>query len=98
MFDKLKKQENKKLTQVGDKLLDEMLHYGPDTPEFDSALVKMEKVDKTRKSSSGFASGVSPDTVLLAGANLIGILIIVGYESRGVVTSFATKLLPTLKR
>jgi hypothetical protein len=98
MSNRSKKQEHEKLTNVVDKLSDQMLEYGPDTPEFEEALNRAEKVNKVRNASSGFARGITPDTAVLALANVAGIVIIVGWESRNVVTSFATKLLLPLKR
>lgn len=92
MINKAKRQEAKKLDIACDQLLNEMLTYGPDTPEFQECLEKLERVNKIRMAKS-LLKNVDSNTLLIVLGNLLGIGIIVGYEQRHVVTSIATKFL-----
>jgi len=78
---KLKFWENKE--SIYDEPIEVVLHemktYGPDTPEFATQLTYLERLtamkDKTKS-----VMRVSPDTLVTAGAGLLGIVIIVAYE------------------
>lgn len=73
-----------KLTEVESKVLDVMIEYTTDTPEWEAALTQLERVDAihARKKKS-----IDPNTVLLVAGNLLGILVIVAYEQKHVFTS-----------
>ncbi len=92
MFNNKKKQEAAQLDAAVAALLAEMLMYGPECPEFQTRLEQMEKVNKVRMTRSVLKS-LNSDTLLIVGGNLLGILIIVGYEQRGVVTTAAKNFL-----
>ena len=92
MIGHAKRQEKEKLSIAIDQLLNEMLTYGPDSPEYPELLERLEKINNIRRSRN-FTKGVSPDTMALVAGNLIGILIIVGYEQKHVMVSTAQKLL-----
>ena len=92
MIGSAKRVEKKKLSMTIDQLLNEMLTYGPDSPEYPALLKQLKQLNKIRTTSSPM-KGVSPDTVVLAAANLAGILVIVAYEQKHVMVSAAQKFL-----
>jgi hypothetical protein len=87
MFGRKQKVEVVKLHEVMDNILSEMAQYGPDSPEYPKLLGHLERVivmldSKERRMPS-------PDGMLLVLGNLFGILIIVAYEQKHVMTSKA---------
>ena len=62
--------------------------------EFDILTTQLSKLYKLKESNS--QKRVSPDTMLMAGANLLGILMIVGHERANVVTSKAMSFVTRL--
>lgn len=73
------------LDPVVDGILSEMQVYGPDTQEYTNLLGHLERVYALRKNDE--RKRVSPDTMALVAGNLLGILIIVAYEQKHVMTS-----------
>jgi len=71
------------LDPVIEKLLEELAQHDPHTREYSTAFEQLERVYKLRKKKWQ----VSPDTVILAAANLIGIGIIVLVERKDIITS-----------
>lgn len=59
----------------------------PDSPEYAKMVVQLERLVRLKNEEK--KSGVSPDTVLIVVGNLVGILIIVGYEQGHVMVSKA---------
>lgn len=90
MFGRTPKIETLRLDAVIGRILDEMDTKGPDSPEYAILLRHCERVDALRKGKE--KRSVSPDAVVTAVANILGILIIVSYERLHVVTSKATSL------
>ena len=84
MFGKSKNDEPD-LKKPTDKVLKSMDEYGPDSPEYEKLLTYLERFAKLKADTR--KSKVSPDTMALVLGNLIGILIIVGYEQNHVITS-----------
>jgi hypothetical protein len=74
-----------------DKLLEELRAYDPNSTEFAAAMEHLETLTKMRAEEHRFP--VSPETMALVVGNLVGILIIVGYEQKHVVTSKAMTML-----
>lgn len=66
-----------------------------DTKEYAKKVKLLEKLYAIR--SKNAPKGVSPDTWLLVGANLLGIVIIVGYEHGHVLTSKALNQLGKMR-
>jgi hypothetical protein len=58
-----------------------------DSEEYATMLNRLERLNKLRKPS--FREKISPDTLILVGSNLLGILIIVSYEHGHVLASRA---------
>ena len=86
MFGLFKKDESK-LDDLIDTVLDEMATYGPDAPEYPALLDHLERLTKLKAGNS--RGRVSPDQMALVAGNLLGILIIVAYEQKHVMTSTA---------
>lgn len=77
-----------KLEKPIDKVLTELNTYSPNDPEWDANLKRLKKLtDMKGKDKPRF--NVSPDELLKAGATLLGILIVVGYEQKHVWTTKA---------
>lgn len=74
------------LDPVIDRILDDMHMLGPTAEEYPQLLEELEKATKLHNSLSR-SWKVSPDTVALVLGNLFGILIIVAYEQKNVITS-----------
>ena len=86
MFAKKHKAVNAKLDDVNERILDEMLEYGPDSVEFLNLLEELERVTAVQ-APKGKPREVNWDTVILVAGNLLGILVIVAYEQKHVMTS-----------
>lgn len=92
MFGKKPKEEDLKLSVVENTLLDDMVTYGPDSPEYPTLLHYLERVRELRKKDD--RKRVSYDTVVQVMGTLGGILIIVIYEQKHVLTTKALTFLP----
>lgn len=92
-----KKKEAAELQLTISRLIEEMDTYGPNTPEYTEAFEHLEKIYALKTTSS--PKQIDPNTMLLVGGNLMGILIIVIYESRGALVSKATSFInkPAIK-
>lgn len=86
MFGRKPKNEDLKFDRVIDKALDELLEYDSNSEEFKK---NMDYLERLKALTSKDERRVSPDTVALVFGNLLGILIIVGYEHAHVVTTKA---------
>jgi hypothetical protein len=82
---------DRKLEQVTENLLDEMLENGPDTEGYAKNLDHLVKLNDVRQTTGGTA--LNPNNMALVAGNLLGILIIVAYEQKHVMTSKAKDLL-----
>ena len=71
-----------------ERILADMETYGPDSPEYDKLVRYLERL-KDVKANERQHFLVSPDTIALVLGNLAGILIIVAYEQKHVMTSKA---------
>lgn len=76
-----------------DRILGEMQGSDVDSEEYPKMLEHLSKLNEMK--SEERRRRISPDTMLMVAGNLLGILIIVGYEQKHVVTS---KALPFIQR
>lgn len=70
-----------------EKLLHEMDEFGPGTPEYNDALTNLERLHKLKEGNR--RERVKSDTIVIAACNIVGILIIVGYERSHVMITRA---------
>lgn len=91
-----KSPEKSGLEKAIDELHAEMQTHEGDSAEFDRLTDQLTKLYKLREHDAPKCR-VSPDTLVIAGANLLGILIIVGYEQKSVMTSSAKNFLMKLR-
>lgn len=68
-------------------ILDEMATLSPESDEYDKRLKQLERLYKLKTENR--PERVSRDTLYLVGGNLLGVLLIVAYEQKNVVTSKA---------
>lgn len=80
-----------KLEKVTENLLDEMLENGPDEEGYSANLDRLVKLHAVRQSNG--RTLLNPNNMALVAGNLLGILIIVAYEQKNVLTSKAQNLL-----
>lgn len=80
-----------KLEKVTENLLDEMIENGSDTEEYPLNLTYLERVTAIRNATR--RQRMNPNNLVLSGTNLFGILIIVIYEQKHVLTSKAQAML-----
>lgn len=89
-----KRKSDPKLNAAIDDVYQQMDATVTDPDEYAKLVEHLQKLYEIRDNSSG--PSVSPDTLVLAAANLIGIAMIVGYERANVVTSKAVGLVHKL--
>ena len=65
----------------------EMFGMTVGTEEYDHALEKLERLYKLKNLNKDFR--ISPDTLLIVGGNLAGLLLVLNFERVGVITSKA---------
>lgn len=73
------------LDPVMDAILEDMKQFGPDSTEYPDLLSHLERVVALRASKD--KKRVDPNTIWLVAGNLLGILTIVAYEQKHVMTS-----------
>jgi hypothetical protein len=78
------------------KVLEAMQTYDQGDAEFATALENLERLTKLKEAEKQ-KSRVSPDTIAIVAGNLVGILVMVGYEQSHVMTSKALGLLHRVK-
>lgn len=68
-----------------------MLGVDPNSEEYESLLAIFERLIRLQKDE--VSNRVSPDTIAVVAANLLGILVIVGYEQGHVIASRGLQML-----
>lgn len=91
-----KDQQMQALNEAIDNVFNEMSAMNADAPEYAKMQKQLSKLMKLRDELR-HSRQVSPDTRANIFANLMGILIIVGYESRHALTSKAVGFLQKLR-
>ena len=90
MLEKFIKKESVLEEQI-DRCRNDMDQCNAGTQEYDRLLAVMERLIRLQREER--SNRVSPDTLAVVGANLLGILIIVGYEHGHVIGSRAFNLI-----
>lgn len=85
MFNRQQSAEDKKLADLIDSVMNDMASYGPDSPEYPALVEHLQRLNELKTKDR--PKRISPDTMALVAGNLIGILIIVAYEQKHVMTS-----------
>lgn len=67
----------------------------PDSKEYAATLEHLTKLQKIRQEEK--PTRLSSDTMLVVGANLIGMLLIIRHENVNVITTKALSLIPRLR-
>lgn len=86
MFGPFGKKDETKLEKPIDRVLESMAEYGPEAPEYQSLLSSLERL-YTIKDGKKSERGVSNEALIAVAGNLLGILIIVAYEQKNVMSS-----------
>lgn len=68
-------------------ILVDMQGYNAESPEYERMLSRLERLNKLKTEKRRWR--VSPDTLAVVAGNLLGILVIVGYERGHVMTTRA---------
>lgn len=76
-----------KLEKVIDLMLDKMSELEPGSDDYSQMADNLEKLLKIRSYEK--SRGLSPDTVLVVAANIIGIVLILKHEELDIITSKA---------
>lgn len=87
MFEKRTDEAQISLDNTITELMNDMKALDGDSEEYATCMNRLERLYKLKEKNA--PRRVSPDTVVLAASNLIGILIIVVYEHGHVITSKA---------
>lgn len=85
MFGPFGKNDHPELKKPIDRVLSEMEEHGPDSPEYSNLLSYLERLIALKRGNS--PSRVSPDTMMTVVGNIFGILVIVAYEQKHVMSS-----------
>jgi hypothetical protein len=96
MFNQKSKSEKTALEMAIDQLHAEMAGAMGDSEEYDRYTDQLTKLYKLREHDAPRRL-VNPDTLVLAGANVLGIILIVGHERAHVVTSKALNFVMKLR-
>lgn len=96
MFKK-KPVEKTVLDKTIDDLLDQMSRQSGYSDEYTQMAKNVVVLSSAKNEIECSKKTVNPDTLLLVGGNLLGILMIVGHERAGIVTSKALNFIMKLK-
>lgn len=94
MFGKFRKSEPSVYDEQIEQVLQYMAGYDPIDAEFEDSMEKLERLTKLKGEQP---KKVSPDTLAIVLGNLAGILVIVAYEQKHVMTSKATQFILKVK-
>lgn len=84
-FTKRDKQTN--LEKEIDSVINKMSEYKPNTDEYTAITDNLEKLYKAKSYERD--RNISPDTIAIIAGNLLGILLILGYEKANIITTKA---------
>ena len=90
MFGKFRRGGPSKYDAPIEKALASLETYDTDDAEFSDAMDYLERLTKLKEAEKSVVRKFSPDTLAIVLGNLAGILVIVAYEQKHVLTSKAT--------
>ncbi len=76
-------------------LFAELRHHGPSSEEYSTVLDRIVQVHKLKADEK--PPQVSPDTLITAGTNLLGILLILHHERLNIITTKAMSMAPRIR-
>lgn len=82
-----KKDKRTNLDRVIDSVIEKLSILDPSTEEYGVAAANLQKLHESKKID--LSRYISKDTLVIAGTNLLGIVLILGYEKADVITSKA---------
>lgn len=88
MFNKTKN-EPTELDKAITSILSRMQYVEPDSDEYATLVARLKELHSMKINERNDRNRVSADAVVTAGASILGILLIIGYEKVNVVTSKA---------
>jgi len=86
---KKKQQEPTALDQAIDTVLSRMQYVEPESDEYGTLVSRLDKLHSMKIAQKDNRQKVSADALIAAGASILGIILIIGYERVNVVTSKA---------
>lgn len=86
---------NAKLDEAIDNLLDEMSCYEGHTEQYKQLSERLEELTKLRDRKAKFP--VSPDVMFAAGANILGMILIMRFERLNIITTKAFTFLARVR-
>lgn len=90
-----KKQDPSRLTQAIDAIFDDMAGFTSDADEYEAMTDQLKKLYKLKAIDK--PEHVCPDTLAIIAGNLIGIILILGYEQKNVITTKALMFVQKLR-
>lgn len=87
-----RKAEPTELDKAIESALTDLSHYTAESDEYAAVNKQLKKLYELKRNEK--PERVSRDTLIVAGAQLLGIMMIVGHERANVITSKATSMLP----
>ena len=87
MFNMSKSENQEALEKLITSVMHDMAMIGPTHEEYNDLLARLERLEKLRTEEK--PERVSRDTLAMIGANILGILIVVAYEQKHVLTTKA---------
>lgn len=87
MFGPFQRTEEDDIDKAIKRILDDMDMFGPGSDEYDKLLSQLKTLTKLKTNKK--SKRVDPNTVAIVVGNIVGILIIVMYEEKHVITSKA---------
>jgi hypothetical protein len=85
MLNRIVKRRDSIFDEPINRVLKEMSEYGPDSEEYPKLIAHLEGLTKMKAEER--RNRISPDAMAMIAGNLLGILIIVAYEQKHVITS-----------
>jgi hypothetical protein len=85
MLNRIVRRRESILDKPIERVLSDMDTYGPDSKEYSELIEHLDKLTKMKAEDR--RNRVSPDTMAMIAGNLLGIVIIVAYEQKHVMTS-----------
>lgn len=95
MFEKKADNSHAALDATITELMNDMKTHDGDSEEYATMLNRLERLQKLKEKNT--PRRFTPDTLLIVGGNLVGILIIVMYEHKNVITSKAMSQIGKLR-